>query len=226
MSEASLFAKIESPEFDAHVNVASTQRVFLAALKTSPAYRDLLQYLQRNPEASQEIFLRVRDLVALQFDPRYANPNDAAIAAYLWALAQTQPELGRMTAEVVLNARQTWWARTVALVVLDNAGAATRVEASPETATVNVAFVSNLQMGTVPGMDHVHHQEVLSTLLTGRVNIIVAYKVVVNRGVTAREAPPAAWMWARQLSLSIPGAIIRRWVRGVSAEQTVAAGWN
>jgi hypothetical protein len=226
MSEASLFAKIESPEFDAHVNVASTQRVFLAALKTSPAYRDLLQYLQRNPDAAQEIFSRVKDLVTLQFDPRYANPNDAAIAAYLWALAQTQPEFGRITAEVVLSARQTWWARTVALLVLDNAGAAARVEASPERATSNVAFVSNLQMGSVPGVDRVHHQEVLSTLLTGPIKIITAYQVTVNREVTVREASPAAWTWARQLSLSMPAAMIRRWVRGVSAEQTVAAGWN
>src|SRR5271166_4276588 len=119
MSAAKLFAKIESPEFDAHVNVASTQRVFLAVLKTSPAYQELFLYLRRNAEASQVIFSRVKGLVALQFDPRYANPNDSAVAAYLWALAQTHPEFGRMTAEVVLNARQIWWARTVALLVLE-----------------------------------------------------------------------------------------------------------
>jgi|GEM_PF-6871341 len=118
MNAETLFQMVESAEFEAEVNLASTPRVFWSILSASQAFQELLAYLHEDPSNVIRVMQRAKVLVEIDVDPRFANPYDTALAAYVWALTKEEPPLARIAAEIALTANQTWWAREVAEIVL------------------------------------------------------------------------------------------------------------
>jgi len=118
MSVSAIVDEIESQEFDSLVGVASGRRTFFRAMEGTDQFRALVGFLALAPGASEAILDRIRLLAGLRVDPRYENPKDAALAAYCWGLTKANREYGRVAAEIIAEAPQTWWAREVSGFVL------------------------------------------------------------------------------------------------------------
>ncbi len=114
MIPQSLRNQIESHEFSARVNVASSDTVFARALAAERAVQDLLRASQGNDEHAKEILARIWKLSSLVVDSKFEHPFDSALAAYLWVLSWTHPQLASVAASAVLEAANCWWARRVA----------------------------------------------------------------------------------------------------------------
>ncbi len=119
MAWQELQRKIESEEFTAMLNVASTSKAYLTGLNEQPAFKELTQLLRDSFADVNEVVRRIRALATVEIDPHYENPYDSALAAYVWALAVTRPNIARVAAVAAVSARQTWWGREVATQVLD-----------------------------------------------------------------------------------------------------------
>jgi hypothetical protein len=123
MTQPSLRAtmlKVESDAFSAKANLASGWSTFRRALLEDATTARLTSALRDSLTNIETIVTRVYTLATVQIDHRYANPYDIALAAYLWALSMVAPGTARLAAEVVLGARQTWWARETASALLAN----------------------------------------------------------------------------------------------------------
>lgn len=119
--QARIFQPIESDEFAVRLNVASTSNVFRDILFKDSSYQDLIQWLEETTSRDKRIehtLNRILDLARFQIDLRYENPYDAALAAYLLALATISPSYAKFGAEIIIGAQQTWWAKHVARSVL------------------------------------------------------------------------------------------------------------
>lgn len=110
--------EIESQAFAARVMVASSNKVFFAALSSDTAFRNLASDLETNRGDAGRVLTRLRNLATTQINYRFQNPHDAALAAYAWALEGVDQGLGSVAAELVLSAPQIWWARQVATTIL------------------------------------------------------------------------------------------------------------
>ena len=120
MTWSEVFQQIESYEFAARINIASSRKIFLLALSTDPAFHKLAEMIREAADSSDRVLKRIKSLTEMQFDYRYENPFDAALAAYAWALAKESiPSHARIAAELLISARQTWWAREVASMILE-----------------------------------------------------------------------------------------------------------
>jgi hypothetical protein len=114
----SIMLDVESDAFSAQANLASGWTIFRAALLENATTTRLSSILRDSPKNVETIVNRVQALVNAQIDHRYANPYDVALAAYLWSLSAVDPGTARIAAEIVLGARQTWWARETASALL------------------------------------------------------------------------------------------------------------
>lgn len=108
-----LFFAIEHPRLSAQVNVASGYHQFIRALAELPEVRQL-QAHSRTMDDGLAIFLRIVALVVGPTDPAYENPHDVALAAYLWVLHVTLPQLAEVAAQLVASCSGCWWSRKLA----------------------------------------------------------------------------------------------------------------
>jgi hypothetical protein len=106
--------ELESHDFAAGLGLANNVEMLYTAMASRSAVRDLVG-LCGNRDDAFRLISRAVSLVKEQDDVSYRNPRDAAIATYLWVLAQTQPDLAQLLAASVLNAPRFWWARKVGL---------------------------------------------------------------------------------------------------------------
>src|SRR5438876_11852665 len=127
-----LFAEFESPGFSARVNVVSGYNQFLRAIASQPEVSGLLEGLQSS-DSLIELLIHVLELAARATDEGYENPNDVALATYLWVLSMSDPAATQFAAEEVRQCRRCWWARKLA-DRLRSAGPA-------KTATANITRV-------------------------------------------------------------------------------------
>jgi hypothetical protein len=111
-----LFDEIESSRFAALVNIASDVRQFRRAVALQPAFRSISLKLSLGlSEARQTIVQRVSELVDRDFDRSFANPADAALAAYLILLQDADHRAAATAlADRILKCEGCWWAREVA----------------------------------------------------------------------------------------------------------------
>jgi hypothetical protein len=112
-----LFQTIESHEFAATVNLASDFKTFVRILESEKPVQELAREIQSTKER-EAVWARIRTLVQDQGEEGYEHPWDAALAAYLWLLANTDARLANLAAATIAAAPRCWWARNMAEAIL------------------------------------------------------------------------------------------------------------
>lgn len=119
MTLKQIFDEIESHKFTALLNVASDLRTFLKITNSENCVRELLNKLD-NTNARHRLIERVNILVNEKIDHRYLNPNDTALAIYIWAMSQKNLNSSKVTAEISVDAPNCWWSDKISGLVLYN----------------------------------------------------------------------------------------------------------
>lgn len=119
MTLKQIFDEIESHRFTALLNVASDLRTFLKIAKSENCVRELLNKLD-NTNSRYRLIERVNILVSEKIDHRYLNPNDTALAIYIWAMSQKNLNSSKVTAEISVDAPNCWWSDKISGLVLYN----------------------------------------------------------------------------------------------------------
>ena len=88
---------IESLEFAAHLNIASSLNMFIDILSNSTPFVKLKQFLQ-SPQAKQQLLNHISHITAQPFNKQYEHPLDLALATYLFALQS--PIAARLTQNI------------------------------------------------------------------------------------------------------------------------------
>lgn len=133
---------IRSEELSIRLNVVSDLRSFLRAAGQEPSIGTMYGALRSYGHAREAVLNHLYDISKLDVDPRYENPNDAALALLLWLTATTAPDLAQIAAGYVDRAPQCWYAKKVARRLLTpppvESGDAQTAEArpAPDTRTV------------------------------------------------------------------------------------------
>jgi len=110
MEFVELLREIESHSFAARVNVASDVKTFLRGVWHQAAVISLFSKLE--DKNYQSLLLnKISDLAQLAVDQRYENPNDTALAVYLWVLSFKSIDLATVAASIAAQASQCWWAK-------------------------------------------------------------------------------------------------------------------
>lgn len=180
-----LTAQIQSPEFSAKINLASGRHLLIRILESDEVVLSLIAIIREAPEHALQILSRVEQLSRLHINPRYENPNDTAIATYCWALFQADPDLGRIAATFAASAAGVWWAREIAVFILENRLAAQKdldMEAtafSPFADKLNFSFA---QVNRSPSLEGV--LPILVTLVTD----VYKYIIVTNFAKSAEAS--------------------------------------
>jgi hypothetical protein len=109
---------------------------------SQPLCQTLVGLTRANTISPKAVLGRLINLTRQSVDPRYDNPNDIAMATYLFALQQTDSALARIGAEAVIGVAGAWWASKIAYVILDrswmmNGAPITIPETSQATTSVN-----------------------------------------------------------------------------------------
>lgn len=105
-----LFTEIEHARTAARVNVASGLRGFLQTLRSVEAVRSLASLARNDRGIAAAVLTRLIELAQRRIDPRYENPHDVGIAAYLLVLSTAAPDLIAIAADAVSEAENCWWA--------------------------------------------------------------------------------------------------------------------
>ena len=119
MNTEEALAYIESPRFDAELNVVSGSKAFFRAVANEPAVQISLSSLRESGPLREEVLGRICDLAASETDPRYENPNDSALAALLWLTCFADPDFARLGAHYVERAPRCWYARKLACQIIN-----------------------------------------------------------------------------------------------------------
>lgn len=109
--------EIEHLKFAAHVGTANSFRIFLRNISEEKAIKDLLA-LTKSRDVGLKILDRIVSLSKLKTDFKYMNRFDIPLAAYLWVLSRTFPDLALAGAEVCVKLPRIWWAERVTDYVL------------------------------------------------------------------------------------------------------------
>lgn len=113
MTLESSMAEIESPALSARMNVVSSERAFYRAAEVEPAIQDIVRCSYESRDATRTLINRIRRLAAEEPDPNYENPNDTALALYLWIVSSIDLE-NASAAEYVLHSPNCWYAQKLA----------------------------------------------------------------------------------------------------------------
>jgi hypothetical protein len=172
--------EVESHDFAAGLGVANNLEMLYGAMASQQAVRDLVA-LCVNRDDAYRLVSRAVALVKEQDDVNYRNPNDAAIATYLWVLAQTQPYLAQLLAASVLNAPRFWWARKVGLDLV-------RRQAVVPQSTTRIASEGEWQVsGSTPRELLVISEPAECVVISGK--FVEVRDVKANSAETQSEAP-------------------------------------
>lgn len=112
-----MFRSIESHDFSARVNLASSLSLALLALRKEPDVRALTRAAGK-AVVRRGIALRALELAAMDVDVRYENPNDVALLTYLTVLRGADRRLAFMVAASVKRAIGLWWTERYAASIL------------------------------------------------------------------------------------------------------------
>ena len=111
-------ARIESPEFDAELNLVSGSKSFFRAIAGDSMVKILMKSMNETGEGPEQILGRIYDLSMLETDPHYENPNDTALAVLLWLTTYTDSQLANVGAHYVQRAPRCWYATHLANQVI------------------------------------------------------------------------------------------------------------
>ena len=117
MTPSEIFSVIESHEFAARLNVASSLDAFLRAAKEENSVQQLFKELASTQHLSA-LLERVIRLSQVPVDPRYENPGDTALAIYVWLASFRGTAYGRLLAQYSSTALQCWWSSKISRNIL------------------------------------------------------------------------------------------------------------
>ena len=115
-----LIINIESHEFSAKMNYASSFNFFLRLLDEDPLIDSLTRLMIKNPDTIIQTISRVEQLSRLRVNPQYENVNDVAISAYCWALNKVNPNGAKIASAFATYSNVSWWAKKTAVYILEN----------------------------------------------------------------------------------------------------------
>ena len=107
-------SNIQSPLFDAELNMVSGTSAFLRTARKQPAVQRTLRLMRESGERREEVLDRICYLATEETDPRYENPNDTPLAILLWLTCYTEPDLARLGARYVERTPRCWYASRLA----------------------------------------------------------------------------------------------------------------
>ena len=106
--------QIESPEFDANVNVVSGMKSFIRAVDSENAVKEARRLMLESGEVREEVLGRICDLSVAEVDLRYENPHDTPLAVLLWLTYYSAPEFIDLAANYTIGAPNCWYANKLA----------------------------------------------------------------------------------------------------------------
>jgi len=115
VSFSAALQQIESHDFAAHLGVANNLEMLYTLAGQEQVVKELTTSL-----LDYTVAVRLLTHVGSIFRTgrrSFSESRDAAIAVYIWALAQSQPALAGLAASAALNAPRLWWAKRAALNV-------------------------------------------------------------------------------------------------------------
>ena len=111
-------AHIQSPKFDAELNVVSGTKAFFRAVGNDPMVRQSLRFMRESGEVREEVLNTIFDLSTSEIDPRYENPYDTSLAVLLWLTRYTDSDFARLGASYVMRAPGCWYANKFARQIM------------------------------------------------------------------------------------------------------------
>jgi len=108
-----LFDQVESLSFEINMSVLSGFNSFYSALGANELVGQLIREAGKTHKA-EAVYARFIDLLHTNDQTEYANPHDAALAAYLYTLQSVEPGLAHQAAEEALKTPQLALAKRVA----------------------------------------------------------------------------------------------------------------
>lgn len=133
-------SRIESPAFDAELNMVSGTSAFLRAARKQPAVQTTLQLMRESKECREAVLGRICDLAMQETDPRYENPNDTPLAILLWLTCYTEPDFARLGARFVARAPRCWYANRLAHQIIGPPVASSVVSGVRDDTASRVSF--------------------------------------------------------------------------------------
>jgi hypothetical protein len=118
MTLEQLLQEIESHEFSARLNVASSMQALFANARKEPSVIALYQHMRKSGEACEEVLSVIQDLSHLAVDPRYENPHDTSLAVLLWLTSSAAPDYTYLSADLIDHAPQCWYSKKLARAIL------------------------------------------------------------------------------------------------------------
>ena len=109
-----LLSYVCSIELDADLNVVSGYIHYFQAVSKDTNICNLLEMAQTFENIKTKIVDNIVELSQLEFDTKYANPNDTAMAVLLWILWHTDLPTAYDAAIYVKKSPQCWYARKLA----------------------------------------------------------------------------------------------------------------
>jgi hypothetical protein len=111
------FKEFESIEFAAKVNIASGFQMFQEIVNKDITYNFFITNIRNGgmgfANGPEIVLRRIDELINTEFDNKYENPYDVALAVYAMALEQDSHEAGMCAAQMLNDAKQIWWTRRV-----------------------------------------------------------------------------------------------------------------
>ena len=114
-----LLSYICSLELDVDLNITSGYTSYFQAVSKDATIGSLLEMAQTFEIIKEIICNNIVELSQLEFDTRYSNPNDTAMAVLLWILWNTDVVIAYDAATYVKKSPQCWYARKIADNILN-----------------------------------------------------------------------------------------------------------
>jgi hypothetical protein len=112
-----LLTEIESYRFSARLNIASSLSAFARGLLLEESVVTLIEGL-RDRENARKLLRRIVFLSGMVTNRDYEDPNDAAMATYLWTLAESHRDLAMVGVDATMRVANIWWAKKVCDLIL------------------------------------------------------------------------------------------------------------
>lgn len=114
-----LFEQIESLEFSVAANYSQGIKDFVYNVTHEKVFDEMLAGSAGRIIVGQDICERAISLASTSVDPRYENPHDAAIAAYLIALSMLNYDFAQLVAYYAYEIQNVWWAKKIATQITE-----------------------------------------------------------------------------------------------------------
>ena len=99
--------EIESCSFAARANIALDLNTFLEVITRHPAVESLWKRLRAKSDIDCLVKM-MQHLCNLNFDLRYENPWDSALATYAWILTNVNPEREDIAIHLLRELKNSW----------------------------------------------------------------------------------------------------------------------